>query len=137
MPMNSVTSTADYLLVVLTQEAPPKVRSIDEVPTSTAQVDGQSLSDSGLGDWFGFYDWLRDGSKRVIGVRLWLDEENVHVQAIGKCMGVCRCGKELSIFFGADRKIEKSMSDDQDFGCNRLFVGLRSYAFTFNAPVPR
>jgi hypothetical protein len=137
--MNRVIPSDGYLLVVLTPEAPPKVNSIEEVPESTIQVDGLNLNDAGLGDWLGFYDWLRNKSKTVIGVRIWLDEENAHAVAIGECVNavVAKAGKELSIFFGADREFEKSLSDDQDFGGNRLFVGSSMYAFTFNAPVPR
>jgi len=126
----------EYMLVMLSREAAPKLYAVEEVPESKLQIEGLSLNDSGLGDWLGFYDWLRDSSKKVIGVRIWLDEENVHVAAIGECINavMARAGKELSIFFGDDREFEDSMSDDQDFGGNRLFVGPSVFAFSFNAP---
>ncbi|WMW80084.1 hypothetical protein RF679_15735 [Undibacterium cyanobacteriorum] len=139
MHLNRVVPSDGYLLVVLTRDAPPKVTSIEEVPEAMIQVDDSNLNDAGLGDWLGFYDWLRNRSKTVIGVRIWLDEDNAHISAIGECMNavVPIVGRELSIFFGADREFDKSLSDDQDFGGNKLFVGASMYALTFNAPVAR
>ncbi len=126
-------------LVVLKRDAPPEFSSIGEVPASVIEVHGQTFTDSGLGDWLGFYDWLRDSAKKVIGVRIWFDEENAHSAGMAECKNVevGNPGGTLTIFFGEDHKFEKSLSDDQDFGGNRLFLNATMYALTFNAPQAR
>ena len=124
--------------VVLTEHEQPRTFALPNVPEREIELNGLRFEDSGLGDWLGFYDWLRTTSGNVIGVRLWLDEWNSHVDALGMCMNVSVPDgkKQVLVHFGAERDFEPAASDDQDFGANRLFIG-EGYALTFNSPVSR
>jgi hypothetical protein len=94
--------------------------------------------DSGLGDWLGFYDWLRTRSGEVIGVRLWVDDANEQIRATAACAGVTaeRDFFPLTIYLGEPREFEEELSCDQDFGSNMLLVSPNAFAMTFNAPEP-
>ena len=123
--------------MILDRDAPPAVRFLADLPESEIELDGERFQDTGLGDWIGFYDWLRPQAGEVIGVRLWPDIANDHLAGVRRCVGTesHHDGRELSIFFGQDRAFHPALSGDQDFGGNRLFVGNARYVMTFNAPM--
>lgn len=127
------------VLIALSDKVPPELCSIEDLVASKVQINGEELVDAGLGDWLGFYDWLRDAPKSIIGIRLWLDQDLKCIELIRTCVNavVAEDGRNLTIFLGSDRKFDPSLSDDQDFGANQLFIGKRVLAFTFNAPVDR
>jgi demethylmenaquinone methyltransferase/2-methoxy-6-polyprenyl-1,4-benzoquinol methylase len=133
-------SPGQALAVVLHPQRPPLLRALDAVPERQLQIDGEAFEDAGLGDFIGFYDWLRTADGEVIGVRLWplLGAESAALQAAGRCANVQASPVEgpLSIYFGEARTIEPALSGDQDFGENRLFVGAHRFVLTFNAPAP-
>ena len=125
-------------MVILDKAAPPQVRFIGQVPERLIEFDGERFFDAGLGDWVGFYDWMRPQARRVIGVQLFPDVNNVHLARLSLCVGVesHHKGKELRIFFGDEREFQPALSGDQDFGGNQLFVGQTRYVMTFNTPQP-
>ena len=95
--------------------------------------------DTGSGDWLGFYDWLRAGTGEVVGVRLWVDEPDGPIRAAAACCEVTANENlfPLVIQLGAARAFVDDLSDDQDFGANRLLASFDRLALTFNAPTPR
>ena len=94
--------------------------------------------DCGLGDWLGFYDWLRTTAGEVIGVQLWVDEPRAIglLQAASSYVGV-EASKDclpFRVFFKAERQFDEQASCDQDFGSNLLLRGNSGLVLTFNAP---
>src|SRR4051812_47233072 len=98
------TSFGRAVAVILDRDQPPAIHALDDVPERSLQLDGEAFNDAGLGDFIGFYDWLRSREGRVIGICLWplLDEKSVDLQALGQCANVesAHDGAQLSIFFG-------------------------------------
>ncbi len=103
---------------------------------STIEIDGAIFRDSGAGDWFGFYDWLRTSDDLVIGVRIALFESiDQLLRLTASNMEIDAGRKILSIFFSNRRDYDEKKSDDQDFGDNWVFYGDDgSVLLTFNAP---
>jgi hypothetical protein len=61
-------------IVVLSGSRPPDVRSSTVPIGGTIEIPGVTFRDSGVGDWLGFYDWLRTSDSQIIGVHVILDE---------------------------------------------------------------
>ena len=134
--MSASLSTA--VAVALSEHFLPKIYLIPEIPEQQLTLDGLRYVDSGLGDWFGFYDWLRNTKAEVIGFRLWMDEVNVHLESLSKCQQVERgVHGEILVQFATGEEEYPPLSDDQDFGSNRLFLGENGFVFTFNPPSRR
>ncbi|MBW8847785.1 MAG: ubiquinone/menaquinone biosynthesis methyltransferase [Burkholderiales bacterium] len=131
-------SAGRAVAVILDRDRPPAIHALDHVPERALQLDDEEFNDAGLGDFIGFYDWLRSREGRVIGVCLWplLDEKSADLQAFDQCANVesAHDGAQLSIYFGDERIFDLAESGDQDFGDNRLFVGSSRHVLTFNAP---
>ncbi|MDH4426297.1 MAG: hypothetical protein QE495_07580 [Acidovorax sp.] len=122
--------------VVLSLSEQPRVYAIADLSGSKFTLGTDVFTDSGAGDWLGFYDWLRSTSGDVIGVRLWTDEVNDRIRSLGRYEGVVAddsCSP-LLIYFGAEREFDDVQSCDQDFGSNMLLVSSNGLALTFNSP---
>ncbi len=134
--LNRVPDTNAYLAVRLSKNVAPAVVWLTASPTQELTMGTCRFVDAGLGDWLGFYDWLRSSDGAVIGVRLWLDEPNGHITDIERCLGVqwSPDSRSLRVFFTSEIQFSESLSDDQDFGGNRLFIGQGSFVLTFNTP---
>ena len=134
-------SQGRFVAVMLGKERPPVLHALDVVPEQQIQLDGETFKDAGLGDFIGFYDWLRGVDGTVIGVCLWplLDETSADLDSAARCTNVesAHEGNQLSIYFGAGRTFEPTLSGDQDFGDNRLFKGANRWILTFSAPTER
>lgn len=81
-------------------------------------------------EMLGFYDWIRDNDKEIIGVRLVLSDPGfLDLGQFSKLKNVCvnQVGSSpephLQIFFDASRNPCEEYSDDCDFGGNYLYVG--------------
>lgn len=125
--------------VVMSASHLPRVHAIQDALGSELALGDDLFRDSGLGDWLGFYDWLRTRSGEVIGVRVWIDEVNEQIRAAGSCANVIS-GRDcfpLSIYFGDSREFEEELSCDQDFGSNMLLLSSNAFALTFKAPESR
>ena len=98
--------------------------------------DRRSYRDTGLGDFTGFYDWLRDPAGGVIGVR-YLPFEASHavcdtVRTFPYVEVATDCSS-LAIFFSSKRAFDPASSGDQAFGGNRVFAAEDgTYALTFD-----
>mgnify|MGYP001162896241 CR=1 FL=1 len=134
--MGAVFNATGTVAVVLSSSEQPRVYAIADLSGSKFTLGNEVFTDSGAGDWLGFYDWLRSKSGDVIGVRLWTDEVNDRIRTLGRCAGVVandRCFP-LLIYLGAEREFEDGQSCDQDFGSNMLLVSSNGFALTFNSP---
>jgi len=79
-------SPQPFVLVILDKAAPPQVRFLAEVHERSIEIDGERFLDAGLGDWIGFYDWLRTEPRAVIGVTLWPDTAHEHLASVAHCL---------------------------------------------------
>ena len=125
--------------VVVSPSEQPRIHTIRGALGPEIVLDEEVFRDAGLGDWLGFYDWLRTKSGEVIGVRLWIDEPSEQVRTLSRCAGVVtgELGSPLVIHLSNARDVEDHLSDDQDFGSNMLLLSADRFALTFNAPRPR
>jgi hypothetical protein len=136
--MNEHAATAvntPAVVVLLSERELPKLLPIGETPGGNITLNGRLYKDVEVGEWLGFYDWLRSESGELLGVRLWLDELCASLEPLTRCMNVTiETPLLLSVFFGSDRRFDPKASNDQDFGGNRLFAGPHGYALAFFAP---
>ena len=87
-------------------------------PDEKLRVGTKFYEDIGKGDWNGFYDWLRDENKKVIGIRYWpYRERKFIIEAIhGYPYVETEAEKCSKIFFSSARVFVEELSADQEFG---------------------
>lgn len=122
--------------VVLSVDAPPSLVALSEKDqaASSIHLDGISFTDTGAGDWLGFYDWLRNSEGTVLGVRQYIDDRSSIL--LEKSFSGTEVEAEhgiVRIYFGEERDFDETKSCDQSFGDNRLLVAERKVALTFYA----
>lgn len=85
--------------------------------------DEQHFEDLDDRDFNGFYDFLRDDSRRVLGVRFLPSAPPEFLLDSLKSLPYVERGlsTELRIFFSQERKFDPSISVDQYFGENRIY----------------
>ena len=123
----------ESLLVVLSE--PLSIFPLEGSVGQTIAIGGKRFKDSGLGDWVGFYDWLRTMSGVIVGVRTWLlDDPGVEEirRQLGKNSAVQLCGKEVRVFFSDDREFDDSKSADQGFGIHKVMSSDGLLALTYD-----
>ena len=121
------------LVVVLTE--PPTLHVLSTEIGDTVALAGRHFVDSGLGDWIGFYDWLRTREGKLLGVRTWLDELGTQDlrRTLAGNLAVELGKREIRVWFSAERGFEEAASTDQDLGTHRLMMaGPDKFALTFN-----
>lgn len=110
-----------YLLVELAKT--PRFWLADEIPDNRFLLGGIEYEDSGLGDFIGFYDYLRNSAGNILGVRFLPFED---------------CGfseTEINLIASPDENVDESKSDDQLFTDNKLYKSRNgSILITFLAP---
>lgn len=125
---------SELVAVILSPDTMPKVVEIAEadIEAQTVLLDGRKFTDTGGGDWIGFFDWLRNSNGQIIGVQQWVDEPSPllfgqHYEGVeaNPLHGV------VQAYFGPGRDVDPTASCDQDFGNNRLLVSGASVALTF------
>jgi len=97
-------------------------------PTGQFRMDGRLYKEAGdYGDWTGFYDWLRQDSGHIVGVRYSpFEQTEFLIKAVEGLTYVVipepkRC---IEVYFSpgsGSRGVDRSESDDQTFGSNRIF----------------
>lgn len=135
--MSDIDVSSEFLAAVLFPHDVPRVMELTaaEAVAPSIRLAEADYLDSGVGDWIGFYDWLRDPRGEVIGVQQWVDEASTF--PFSKRFEGVEANAEhgfLRIFFGQSREVDEDNSCDQDFGSNRLRVTSESVALTFHAP---
>ena len=107
-----------FLLVVVTPHL--ALAFVENLPDGKLTVNGIDYVDLGLGDWTGFYDWLREKSGQVCGVRYTPFPEFNHLldRFPSDCSYLAfpsRGSKSyVEIFFTSSRDYEAEKSDDQE-----------------------
>lgn len=98
---------------------------------------GRCYRDAGLGEFTGFYDWLRDADGGIIGVRyLPFEASRAVCDAVAAFpyVDVTADRLSLAVFFSTEHAFDPASSGDQAFGGNRVFVAANGdYALTFDA----
>lgn len=84
---------------------------------------GVEFRDVGLGGFTGFLDWLRASPSVVIGFRFtpFGESERVIGGLPGRSYIERGLGDSIEVFFGLSREVDRSLSDDQAFGENRIY----------------
>jgi hypothetical protein len=84
----------------------------------------RSYRDQGFGDWTGFYDWLREPSDKVVGVRyLPFDKTRFLVDLLCSLPYVTapKDRSYVEVYFVKNPRPDSMRSDDQAFGSNKVF----------------
>ncbi|HEY6252421.1 MAG TPA: hypothetical protein VI685_20900 [Candidatus Angelobacter sp.] len=92
-------------------------------PIASITVKQQIYKPSGPG-WSGFYDWLRDSSGKLLGIRYHPCEETAFVLEQASRLNYAERGAygDMSLFFSNERSFDPKKSTDQDFLYDQLFV---------------
>ncbi len=82
-----------------------------------------AYTEENFGAWTGFYDWLRDSDKNVLGVRYWPFKECEYViERLEKLWYVKpNFPRDLEIYFSDRRSFDPKLSNDQDFVYDAIF----------------
>lgn len=74
-------------------------------------------------DMNGFYDWLRDANSNTVGIRISPEvQKEVVFEHCGKLSyAISRDSHSVELYFSENRLYVESLSDDQDFGGNRIY----------------
>ena len=97
---------------------------VDECPGNEYQLGDKRYRDKGYGELTGFYDWLRDSSGKLLGVRYWPFEETSFLSDVLSefpSVVVAKDRSYLEVYFSSDRRVDRQRSDDQDLGANKVF----------------
>jgi len=98
---------------------------VDSFPPEEFTVNTEKFYHKSERPWQGFYDWLRDSSSQVLGVRFWLFEDaDLQLTDIPSLTYVSSNSSEnyVEIYFSASRQWVQENSDDQDFGDQGCFL---------------
>jgi len=92
-------------------------------PVADLLIDGHLYRPVGP-QWSGFYDWLRDGSGALLGVRYNATDETRFVLDQSRTLDYTEAGNydDLAIFFSPKRAFDPAQSADQDFLYDQVFV---------------
>jgi hypothetical protein len=92
-------------------------------PLKGFALNGKEYRDAALGEWTGFYDWLRAADGTLLGVRYWLNEETEFLtqEAEGLPYANVDPSRFVEIYFSDRRDIEPQQSADQDFLYDPVF----------------
>lgn len=108
---------------------------IPACPEQSFTEGSQCFLDQTGEDFIGFYDWIRDSSGHVLGVRQTLSEEFDKIAAQLPTPSYVRHERDpirLEFYFSDERDYDPTQSSDQDFLMNRLLRNqLGEFAFTF------
>jgi hypothetical protein len=92
--------------------------------------------DAGLGEWTGFYDWLKAADGSLLGVRYWLNAstEFLATYAAGLAYVIVDPSRSIEVYSSDRRALEPKLSCDQAFLYNAVFrAGDGEYAIAFGA----
>ena len=92
-------------------------------PVADLSIDGDLYRPVGP-EWSGFYDWLRDGSGALLGVRYNATEATRFILDRSKTLDYAEVGSydDVAIFFTPSRAFDPDQSDDQDLLYDQVFV---------------
>ena len=108
-----------------------------QCPGENFILNNTRYNDIGQGDFYGFYDWLRNPERQIIGVRHGIfDEFNFPFESV-RHLPYVRVNPKigiLEVFFSEERSFEEAFSDDQAFDSNKVYISSSGdYALSFYA----
>lgn len=114
-------TSRNCLLVLL--RATPALSMADRWPLGGFRVGGTTYVDVGLGDWTGFYDWLRRSDGAVVGVRYWPAIHNESLFDAARSLTYATIGSagSLEIMFSPTDVIDAQRSGDQELLYDAVF----------------
>ena len=119
--MSRAGTSGEHLVAVLRPRL--TLALLETEPPMEFEIDGVRFRDSGLGDFTGFYDWLREPSGRPVGVRYCPNAEAAtRIGQAARVPYVRHDGACFEIQFSRESPIDQATSDDQSFGGNRIFL---------------
>jgi hypothetical protein len=118
---SSATAGKRCLLVILRPTL--TLSSVDVWPLSEIRIDKTDYLDTGLGEWTGFYDWLRCDDGMVMGVRYWPAIPNNPLFDAARSLPYVTIGTagSLDITFSPSKKFDPTQSQDQEFMYDAVF----------------
>jgi hypothetical protein len=126
----------DFLFIVLESEIKVFINSNLSEKERTLSYDNIEFKEIPIGHFNGFYDWLRDFTGRIIGVRYFpFEDSNFLLNELVE-LNYSKIDKDsVDIYFVDEehRLINEDISDDQKFGENRIFKSATGkYFLTFD-----
>lgn len=94
-----------------------------EWPIKAFEVGETKYTDVGLGDWTGFYDWLRSSEGVLLGVRYWPADANDALFENAGSVAYASIGTAgyLEIYFSQEGPSDPRRSNDQEFQYDAVF----------------
>ena len=91
-------------------------------PIERFRLSGVTYRDQGLGNWTGFYDWLRRADGEIVGVRYCPLADNIELFEAARMWPYARIEHRcLEIYFSGVEQIDDARSCDQEFLYDPLF----------------
>ncbi|ETW96940.1 MAG: hypothetical protein ETSY1_24585 [Candidatus Entotheonella factor] len=125
--------TEETLLIFL--KSHPELSLYPDFPPKTFRFGEDTFHQVKTDRWQGFYDWLRDETENIIGLRYWLFEKIDPRLPLLTSLPYINSDQEegfIEIYFFDSRSYVQANSDDQDFGNQGIFLsdqGLIALAF--------
>jgi hypothetical protein len=96
-------------------------------------LDNERFEDAGFGEWTGFYDWLRNSDRTLLGVRYWVENETGFLVNYTKELPyVAANEQQIEIYFVSGSTPEPRFSADQEFLYDAVFRSVSGeYAIAF------
>jgi hypothetical protein len=115
--------TSRRMCVILILEESIVLAEHEPWPVQSFSIDGETYREIGLGEWTGFYDWLRDRSGNVIGVRYSSFKDIPGLIEAARTLDyvVVRSSRSLEIFLADKRESDEQHSADQEFQYDAVF----------------
>jgi hypothetical protein len=128
----------EIIAIIFEQELTMMINSIgdEDIPNLLYSEEYSVVANN---DWTGFYDWLRNSEKKIIGIRYCPFEETEFICSIARELPYSIVSKKntwVEFYFSKDREYVSEFSADQQFTGNWI---LRSpsgkYAITFRIDI--
>lgn len=114
--------TGGPCLLVLLQSSPVLAKNL-RWPLNGFTWQNQRYREAGFGNWTGFYDWLRDREKKIIGVQYTPFEETEFLAELASQLPyidiVHPC--HIRLYFSEHREFDAQLSNNQDFLYDAVF----------------
>ncbi|SRR6266567_1520338 len=123
----------EFLLVVFRPEL--TLALLEVQPPSGFAIAGTTYRAVPTDDGAGFYDWLRDRTGKIIGVRYWLEDRGIFTTlARLPYVRIPPDGRCVEIFLGKSRETDEARSSDQAFGgVSHYLADSGEWAISFEA----
>lgn len=105
-------------------------------PQRAFVVKGKEYRDVGLGEWTGFYDWLRAADGSLLGVRYWLNSSTEFLATYANSLRyvIVDPSRSIEVYFSDHRAFEPKLSCDQAFLYDAVFRAADGeYAIAFGS----